>query len=311
VQVGLPPFASLTVSGIGPEERRALDAFEEPARISEALAACGPLANPERVYALVGCMHDVGALAAADLPEHSGAHPESLRTTRALVIGTGPVGQCTALFLAAAGVGTVRVEPGPHEAPVLRSRQVHPLLGRTLRRSQDVTAQRPAGLIEAACAALGARSRRRTAGQPDIVVLTDDPWRSHGQTWQARGIAVLAVAADATGAEVGPLVVPGLTACLSCRDRHRRTRDPSWPLLLSQLGTAEQAVTHGDGRGQGAVMAMLAAAWATALAVDWLTCRWAADHPMAGAVIHLQSPPLVVSSHRLAVHPACGCQDPE
>ncbi|WP_412540388.1 hypothetical protein R8Z50_31970 [Longispora sp. K20-0274] len=37
---------------------------------------------------------------------------------------------------------------------------------------------------------------------------------------------------------VGPLVRPGLTACLGCVDLHRAARDPRWPLLAVQLATA-------------------------------------------------------------------------
>ncbi len=41
---------------------------------------------------------------------------------------------------------------------------------------------------------------------------------------------------DGTGI-VGPLVIPGETACLHCLDLHRRDRDPAWPTLVSQLAT--------------------------------------------------------------------------
>lgn len=34
---------------------------------------------------------------------------------------------------------------------------------------------------------------------------------------------------------VGPLVVPGQSPCLACRDAHDRDRDPAWPLLHAQL----------------------------------------------------------------------------
>lgn len=36
-------------------------------------------------------------------------------------------------------------------------------------------------------------------------------------------------------AEVGPLVEPGLTACLACIAGHHRDADPAWPLLAAQL----------------------------------------------------------------------------
>jgi len=37
------------------------------------------------------------------------------------------------------------------------------------------------------------------------------------------------------GAEIGPYVVPGRTACLACIAAHRRDADPAWPQLAAQL----------------------------------------------------------------------------
>ncbi len=34
---------------------------------------------------------------------------------------------------------------------------------------------------------------------------------------------------------IGPLVVPGVTACLACLHAHRRAADPTWPLVAAQL----------------------------------------------------------------------------
>jgi hypothetical protein len=45
----------------------------------------------------------------------------------------------------------------------------------------------------------------------------------------------LPLAFDAGGATVGPLVTPGRTPCLSCRDSHDRDRDPAWAALHVQL----------------------------------------------------------------------------
>lgn len=39
----------------------------------------------------------------------------------------------------------------------------------------------------------------------------------------------------AAGAEVGPYVEPGITACLSCLAAHRREADPAWPAIAAQL----------------------------------------------------------------------------
>lgn len=52
-------------------------------------------------------------------------------------------------------------------------------------------------------------------------------------------LAHLPIGFEQDAAVVGPLVVPGRTPCLSCRDAHERDRDPAWPRLHAQLvGTA-------------------------------------------------------------------------
>lgn len=45
----------------------------------------------------------------------------------------------------------------------------------------------------------------------------------------------LPVALERGRITVGPLVIPGRTACLACRDQHDRDRDPAWPRIHAQL----------------------------------------------------------------------------
>lgn len=45
----------------------------------------------------------------------------------------------------------------------------------------------------------------------------------------------LPVVLTGSGAEVGPFVLPGVSACLSCVAAHRRERDPHWPAVAAQL----------------------------------------------------------------------------
>ncbi len=47
--------------------------------------------------------------------------------------------------------------------------------------------------------------------------------------------AHLPIAFEAAATVIGPLVVPGQTPCLSCRDAAETARDADWPLLHSQL----------------------------------------------------------------------------
>jgi hypothetical protein len=51
----------------------------------------------------------------------------------------------------------------------------------------------------------------------------------------AADVAHVPVALTGSGAEVGPFVEPGGTACLACVAAHRRDDDPSWPAVAAQL----------------------------------------------------------------------------
>jgi len=48
-------------------------------------------------------------------------------------------------------------------------------------------------------------------------------------------VAHLPISFEVGSTSIGPLVVPGRTPCLSCRDGHERDRDPAWPMLHAQL----------------------------------------------------------------------------
>jgi len=45
----------------------------------------------------------------------------------------------------------------------------------------------------------------------------------------------LPVAFEPGGVVIGPLIVPGRSPCLACRDAHERDRDPAWPAMHAQL----------------------------------------------------------------------------
>ncbi len=81
----------------------------------------------------------------------------------------------------------------------------------------------------------------------DLVVLTDylvaDPRLL--RDLHSQGVAHLPVRVrDGTGL-VGPLVIPGVTSCLTCADLHRLDRDAAWPAIAAQLretvGVADRA----------------------------------------------------------------------
>ena len=85
-------------------------------------------------------------------------------------------------------------------------------------------------------------------------------------SWSRAGIPHLPLQVLDATAWVGPLVLPGRTACLRCVDAHRRDRDPAWPSVAAQLTAAPPA---GDPGVDGA-LAAAAAAHAALAALDHL-----------------------------------------
>lgn len=107
-------------------------------------------------------------------------------------------------------------------------------------------------------------------------------------------IVHLPVAVDRARVTVGPLVVPGITPCLTCRDLHARDRDPAWPRLHTQL------VGHDPGR----VRAVLVAA-AGAVAARLLSASPAEESEIVG--LSADGSP---DSRAVRFHEGCLCRAP-
>jgi bacteriocin biosynthesis cyclodehydratase domain-containing protein len=56
------------------------------------------------------------------------------------------------------------------------------------------------------------------------------------------GITHLMVVLDEDRVRIGPLVIPGVTPCLTCLDLNRTAWDRAWPALLTQLGRSRWTV---------------------------------------------------------------------
>ncbi|MGW5971368.1 ThiF family adenylyltransferase [Streptomyces sp. NPDC055186] len=169
------------------------------------------------------------------------------RGARVQVRGAGRVGAMLAALLSGAGVGEVdvrdigRVEPwdvAPGGLP-----------------AEAVGDRRDEAARRAVRRAAPDRPRRRTARSPsvggdpgfslvilaprdDVAVHAPDP--SGAEPLVASGTPHLyAGVAEATGV-VGPLVLPGETACAGCLQGNRTDRDPAWPRLVAQWRSGRQ-----------------------------------------------------------------------
>lgn len=75
------------------------------------------------------------------------------------------------------------------------------------------------------------------ASSADVVVLLarHAVFPRDAARWLRRDIPHLPVALGARRIEIGPLILPGVTACVACLAQHERDRDAAWPLLVAQL----------------------------------------------------------------------------
>jgi hypothetical protein len=137
--------------------------------------------------------------------------------------------------------------------------------------------------------------------RPDIAVLTDEHDQTQADALMAEDIPhVYAGAAEAIGV-VGPLVMPGRSACLRCQDLTRRDRDPAWPAIAAQLAGGRIATPACD--------AVLATAVATQVARQTLMFIDAAEPAPAviNGTLEVVLPDWRWRRRTWPAHRDCGC----
>ncbi|MEC4018335.1 ThiF family adenylyltransferase [Streptomyces sp. H27-D2] len=279
-----------------------------------------------------------------DLASLSVVHPEpdggwarlaARRATRVQVRGAGRVGAAVAALLSAAGVGQVDVLDGgcveawdvsPAGVPADRIGERRDAAARRAVRSaapgrrwsreaRAVGAAAPAGLApsEAAVPTGIAPSRAAApAGLALVVIAPRDglaayaPDLASAEPLLAAGTPHLfAGVIEATGV-VGPLVLPGGTACARCVELARTEIEPAWPRMLAQWRSG-----RGAGRGRGT--AGLACDVALATMVAGITAAYALSFldgdraPCANARWEFALPDLSWVQRPLGPHRDCGC----
>ncbi|MEU9979841.1 TOMM precursor leader peptide-binding protein [Streptomyces sp. NPDC050856] len=286
------------------------------ARLEEAGLLDDAAAGPPGVDAL---RREDGALdrLRADLASLSVVHREpggaigrlaARRSMRVQVRGAGRVGASVAALLSASGVGRVEVLDGGRVEPW----DVAPggLPAEAVGERRDVAARRLVGR-----SAPGGRAPRATpAGRPAerepglslVVVAPRDGLAAYApdpvpaDDWVATGTPHLyAGVVEATGV-VGPLVLPGGTACARCVELERADLDPAWPRMLAQWRSGRQSTPPPCDLGLATAVAGLAAAHTLAFLDGELPAstgaRWEASLPL-----------LDWRAERIAPHPDCAC----
>ncbi|GII57038.1 hypothetical protein Pth03_54270 [Planotetraspora thailandica] len=267
VQLGVHPQRAILLSGVEPAVRRLIDSLDGTRTLRQALAESDlDEASAREVISLLverGVLDDaavrprpiahltraererlrpdmeVVSLGAAGVGDGGMAVMRRRGSAHVRVYGAGRVGAQVAVLLAAAGVGHLCVV----DSGTARHEDVVPggLGWCHVGQARDEGAVAAAREIAPSVNAWPGRAASRLSdhgARPDLVVLAPvgplDPVlvRELGEEEIPH---LLATAFEGCGA-VGPLVIPGVTACLRCLDLRRRDRDPSWPALMARLG---------------------------------------------------------------------------
>lgn len=222
------------------------------------------------------------------------------------VVGAGRVGSAVAVLLAAAGIGcVVPVDDGPALAADASPAGFAAPLEAESRQAAVIArlAQCAPGVVSSVGSGGGA-SRGRGAGnhRPDLTVLAPDAAFADPvivEDLLRRSVPHLLVTVRETTAVVGPLVVPGVTACLRCLHLHRVDRDPGWSRVAAQLAAPAPA-SPGD-----VVLATIAAAGAALQALSWLD--GVAGLPVLDGCVETTLPMGTTRRRTWSPHPRCGC----
>jgi len=315
LQLGRPPGPAAVLVGVDPATRAALallDGTRDAAQVVREASVLG--CPPDRTSGLLSLLDEAGLLSDAAAPtgldrlpraerdrlaadvadlrlgrgDATGSALQRRRGARVRVVGAGRVGAPLAALLAASGLGAVDVDDAGLARPVdtgpggllladLGRPRGDAIRGRLreLAPSLDISPG-PAGFVVLA--------------PPDGVTGTTD-------AGAVGGAHLLAEVRDGTGV-VGPLVVPGASACLHCLELTRSDLDPDWPALATQLSAPAEAVGSG-------VLAVAVAAQAAAQVLA-VVDGWPAPAALDGT-LELRPPDWRWRRRSWQPHPDCGC----
>jgi hypothetical protein len=326
VQLGVDPERAVVLSGIDGAAATVLlllDGSNDRAGVLAGAAAAG--VHPDSAAALLDLLAGAGALddAAADpgplaalqraererlapdlaaaslLRPGPGAALDVLHRRRGAavwVVGGGRIGVPLATLLAASGVGHVGVETvgAVSAADTVPGGWALSDVGAPAAEAVSAAVRRTSPTTR--CGPLPA------GGRPDVVVLVGSAGGDPGRRLQLlqAGVPHLAAGLRELTGVVGPLVLPGRTACLRCLDLSRADRDAAWPLLCAQLA-------DGGTGGAQAGATVLTAATAAVAAGQVLALLDEGSPATVNGTLELSLSDWRLRRRGWAPHPACGC----
>ena len=323
LQIGVDPRRARALTSLGKAAAvvSLLDGSRDTAEVLRTAATHGiPPGDTEQVIgllAMAGLLDDFPAELRAALPAYLRARigPELAcvalayghgdggaavlarrRATFARVHGAGRVGACVATFLAASGVAWVSCQ----DTGTAEAADVTPAgLG-----AADVGTSRAAGVARAVHrVAPEVRTANDARQLPDLAVITGRPDPLLLAALIRDRVPHLVAYADEAIGVVGPLVIPGRSACVRCVDLSKAARDPAWPRILAQAGGADGSLAATQ-----ACDTVLAAATASLAAAQALTLIDRVGRPAtANGTLELVLPEWQWQRRAWPTHPACTC----
>ncbi|MBE1874691.1 ThiF family adenylyltransferase [Myceligenerans pegani] len=206
--------------------------------------------------------------------------------------GLGRIGAALALILSAAGVGhLVLRDPRPVQTTDV---------GLGAHTEHDVGEPRDVALARLLASRTPALDVRVDGdGEPDVAVVVESRAALPARFTRMMSAAVphLSVVAREADVTVGPLVLPGRSACVGCLDALRADQDRDWHLVAAQLRQAPEQPHE-------AALTALAAATAACQVLAQLD----GHRPAAvGTCLEIALPDCLPRVRRFDPHPRCGC----
>jgi hypothetical protein len=314
LQLGRTPGTAVVLAGVGNVLRSLLALLDGSRDRAGVLrdADCPPAAS-EAVLTLLegaGLVTDAATerptLPGMDRPERDRLAPDLVslrlvrggdphrtgrrrRESRVVVVGAGRVGAPLAALLAVAGVGAVDVVDDGVVRPEDCGVGGLPL---------DAVGRCRGDAARELLAEVAPSVRTTPVVLPDLVLLAPAAGSPLPDA-VVPGPHLVAEVREGTGV-VGPLVRPGISACLRCLDLARTDRDPGWPALAAQLAVPDPAVAPCDGP-----LALAVAAQAAQQALSFLDGT--AMPAALGGTLELALPDWRWRRRSWQLHPACDC----
>jgi bacteriocin biosynthesis cyclodehydratase domain-containing protein len=311
LQIGIDSRRAVALTGMAGVASviRLLDGSRDRAQVIRAAVDEGvPADVVERVLALLaaaGALDDFPAGTLRVLPAPLRARLAAELAAASLANGDGDGGART---LARRVAAQVRVHGGGRVAGGISGLLAAAGVGRVLPGGGAGGAEPAAGTERHAgtgrAAETAAAAADGTAGpgtRPDLAILVGRHSLDLRAALMRGHIPHLSAAADEAIGIVGPLVIPGRTACLSCLDLTRADRDPAWPLILAQLDGRQPDPPACD-----APLAAAVAAQAAAQALAFID-REAPAGPVTDATLELVLPGWQWRRRSWPRHNGCSC----